>query len=165
MNIRFVALILLLVMFCLSGCSISAAGFETTAPNLPDPAAPGKMVEHIDVCFRPDNPSYTRHYCSETNIQDFLTLLRSLQTNTYPDHQPNLLDGQSYFVITLTYSNDMTQEYYLMGHRYLRTGDNQWREIGTDNAAKFIQFLKDHPADICIDQLHTVPKQNLYEVN
>ncbi len=159
MKIKVVALLLVLAVVALSGCSIAATGLETTVPDSPNTPAPGKMVEHIDITFQPDNPTYTRHYSSEANVRDFLILLRSLQTNEYPDQQPNMLDGQSYFVISLTYANEMTQHYHLMGHRYLRTDNGQWREIGTDNAKKFVQFLEEHPNDVNLNHIRTISEQ------
>ena len=124
--------------------SLSACGRETPPRN---DSAPGRMVRRIEVAFHPANPDFARTYVTQENMNTLLTLLRDMETAQYPESEPDLEGGQSYFSATITFANGQQSIYYLLGHSHLRLGDNPWCIITTDQAMEFIEFLRSHPSD------------------
>lgn len=165
MKIKLLVLLLVFSLFTLSGCGVTNLALTPITSVPVNTSAPRKLVEQLDISFYPDNPCYTRHYYSEENINALLALLRSFQSDNLATCHPKADDGQSYYIINVTYANNLTHQYYLMGHRYLRIGDNHWIEVGTDNAKKFVQFLNEHPNDISINHIQSISDQKLCEIN
>ncbi len=165
MKVKLIVFLLVFFTTSLSGCGLDDMMQTLPLSTSPGFSGPAKLVKQMEISFYPDNPSHARHYSSEENIGALLTLLRSFQTKDTPDRQPNLHDGQSYYTITVTYSNDLTYQYYLLGHRYLRMGNDQWMEIGTANAMKFIHFLDEHPNDASADQIQAILGRQIPQIN
>ena len=136
MKKRILALVMLLsILLC--GC-----GDDTPKS---DSGAPGRMVRRIEV--RPENPEYERVYQTQENMNDLLALLRSMENDTAPDVEPDLHSGQSYYTATVTFANGQQSVYYLLGHTYLRLGDNPWCLIDSSLSRQFVEFIRSHPTD------------------
>ena len=76
-----------------------------------------------------------------------LTLLRSLETQEYPETEPETDGGQTLYTATVTFANGEKSVYRLLGHTYLQLGDDPWCIIGTERSMEFSKFLKEHPSD------------------
>ncbi len=129
-----------------SGCGILDAVLALV-PQAQNPYAPNRMVQYIDVEMVPRNPDFDRHYQGQKNMTALLNLLRSIQTQEIPENEPDLLGGETYYAITATYASGKQQNYYLLGHRALKMGDEPWCVVDGDSAMKFNQFLREHPSD------------------
>lgn len=138
MNRKRIALILVLVLL-LCGCG------NETPPT--DSAGPGRMVRRIEIAIHPEDPHFTRTYVTQENMNELLALLRSMENNKTPEQEPDINGGQSLYTATVTFANGQQSIYYLLGHTYLRLGDNDWCIIGTDLSRKFTDFIREHPSD------------------
>ena len=76
-----------------------------------------------------------------------LALLRSMQTDREPEQTPDLQGGQSYYTATVTFANGQQSVYYLLGHTYLRLGQEDWCVVNGEQAKAFNTFLREHPSD------------------
>ena len=76
-----------------------------------------------------------------------LALLRSMQTDREPEQTPDLEGGQSYYTATVTFANGQQSVYWLLGHTYLRLGDEPWCVITTEQASCFTDFIRTRPSD------------------
>lgn len=112
-----------------------------------DPAGPGKMVQQVAVVLHPADPDFDRLYRSQDTLDELLKLIREMENSNEPESQPDLHDGQSYYAITATYASGESQVYYLLGHRYLKVGDNPWCIITTEQSMRIIGFLQEHPSE------------------
>ena len=139
MNRRYVSLILVLVLL-LTGCGRDIPGIESSS-------GPGRMVRRIEVAIYPEDPDYDRTYVTQENMNALLALLRSMVTLEEPEEEPDLEGGQSYYTATVTFANGQQSRYWMLGHTYLRLGDEDWCIIDTAKARSFIQFLLEHPSD------------------
>ena len=139
MNRRYVSLILVLVLL-LTGCGRDIPGIESSS-------GPGRMVRRIEVAIHPEDPDYDRTYVTQENMNALLALLRSMVTLEEPEEEPDLEGGQSYYTATVTFANGQQSRYWMLGHTYLRLGDEDWCIIDTTKARSFIQFLLEHPSD------------------
>lgn len=139
MNRRYVSLILVLVLL-LTGCGRDIPGIESSS-------GPGRMVRRIEVAIHPQDPDYDRTYVTQENMNALLALLRSMVTLEEPEEEPDLEGGQSYYTATVTFANGQQSRYWMLGHTYLRLGDEDWCVIDTVKARSFIQFLLEHPSD------------------
>lgn len=139
MNRRYVSLILVLVLL-LTGCGRDIPGIESSS-------GPGRMVRRIEVAIHPEDPDYDRTYVTQENMNALLALLRSMVTLEEPEEEPDLEGGQSYYTATVTFANGQQSRYWMLGHTYLRLGDEDWCVIDTVKARSFIQFLLEHPSD------------------
>lgn len=139
MNRRCVSLILVLVLL-LTGCGRDIPGIESSS-------GPGRMVRRIEVAIHPEDPDYDRTYVTQENMNALLALLRSMVTLEEPEEEPDLEGGQSYYTATVTFANGQQSRYWMLGHTYLRLGDEDWCVIDTVKARSFIQFLLEHPSD------------------
>ena len=138
MKKRIFALVMLLsILLC--GC-----GDDTPKS---DSGAPGRMVRRIEVAIQPENPEYDRVYQTQENMNDLLTLLRSMESENVPNQEPDLHDGQSLYTITATFANDQQSVYYVLGHTYLRNSNGDWCIIDRDQSMAFNQFLRERPSD------------------
>lgn len=150
MKKRILALVMILsILLC--GC-----GDDTLKS---DSGAPGRMVRRIEVAIRPENPEYVRVYQTQENMNDLLALLRSMENDTAPDVEPDLHSGQSYYTATVTFANGQQSVYYLLGHTYLRLGQEDWCVVNSEQAKAFNTFLRDHPSDDSPTEPTAVPTE------
>ena len=141
MNRKRTALALLLVLLLtLSACG----GRETTITN---GTGPGRMVRRIEIAIHPADADFVRTYVTQENMNEMLTLLRAMETTDSPDTEPDINGGQSYYTATITFANGEQSVYYLLGHTYLRLGQEDWCVVNSEQAKAFNTFLRDHPSD------------------
>lgn len=143
--IRLLSLMIVLAM--LSGCGIVDKLVAQVAPDETRRSTPGLMVQRIDVSITPTDLDFERHYQTQENLTAVLNVLREMSTADVPEEEPRLGDGQTYYTITATYSGGEQQQYYLLGYRYLKVGDEPWCEISFDSAMGFTRFIKEHQSD------------------
>lgn len=136
-------LALLIAVSTLSGCGLSNLLPDVTTGR----ELPHLMVRTIDVSMSPRDPEFERHYQTQENLTALLNLLREIATSDLPEEEPKLGDGQTYYTVTVTYASGETRDYYIMGYRFLKVGDEPWCEISHDNAMRFTQFIRDHQSD------------------
>ena len=110
-------------------------------------SGPGRMVRRIEVAIHPEDPAFDRTYVTQQNMNELLALLRSMETTDYPETEPDLDGGQSYYTATVTFANGEQSVYYLLGHTYLRLGDDDWCLIDSKLSRQFSEFLHDRPSD------------------
>lgn len=134
-----ISLVLVLVLL-LTGCTQST-------PNIESATGPGRMVRRIEVSIHPQDPTYTRTYVTQENMNELLSILRSMQTDEEPQEEPDVDGGQNLYTATVTFANGQQSVYCLLGHTYLRLGDEDWCIIDTNLARNFSQFILDHPSD------------------
>ena len=134
----------LALILALSVC-LAACGTEPAPPS--DSNAPGRMVRSIEVAIHPEDPDFARTYVTLENMNALLTLLRSMETETEPEQEPDINGGQSLYTATVTFANGQQSIYYLLGHTYLRLGDDDWCVISTDLSKQFTDFIREHPSD------------------
>lgn len=135
----------ILVLLLSLTLALTACGRADT-PHVPG-TGPGRMVRRIEVTLQPEDPDLARTYVTQVNMNDLLALLRSMETQDYPETEPDLQSGQSYYCATVTFSNGEQTVYYLLGHTYLRLGDNPWCLIDSSMSRKFVEFIRAHPSD------------------
>ena len=141
MNRKRTALALLLVLLLtLSACG----GREATITN---GTGPGRMVRRIEIAIHPADADFVRTYVTQENMNEMLTLLRAMETTDYPDTEPDINGGQSYYTATITFANGEQSVYYVLGHTYLRNSDGDWCIIDLDQSMAFNQFLQERPSD------------------
>lgn len=110
-------------------------------------SGPGRMVRRIEVAIHPEDPDFDRTYVTQQNMNELLALLRSMETTDYPETEPDLDGGQSYYTATVTFANGEQSVYYLLGHTYLRLGDDDWCLIDSNLSRQFSEFLHSRPTD------------------
>ena len=138
MNRKRIVLILALLLL-LSGC-----GRDT--PHT-DGTGPGRMVRRIEVAIHPEDPDFARTYVTQENMNELLTLLRSMENDERPETEPDIDGGQILYTATVTFANGEQSIYYLLGHTYLRLGDNPWCLIDSSLSRQFVEFIRSHPTD------------------
>ena len=141
MNRKRTALVLLLILLL----TLTACG-GGDAP-ITDGTGPGRMVRRIEVAIHPADTDFSRTYVTQENMNELLALLRAMETADYPGTEPDLGGGQSYYAATVTFANGEQSVYYLLGHTYLRLGDNPWCLIDSDLSRQFVDFVRSHPTD------------------
>ena len=129
----------LILLLLLTGCNSDAPHSEGTGP--------GRMVRRIEVAIHPEDADFSRTYVTQENMNQLLSLLRAMQTDTAPEQAPDLDGGQSYYTATVTFANGQQSIYYLLGHTYLRLGQEDWCVIDTALSLKFSEFIRSHPSD------------------
>lgn len=149
MKRKILTLLALTAAMCLlSGCGIVNAVLTAIAPNGGvDKAMPHKLVQAIDISATPADGEFDRHYESQRNLTTLLRMLREMETRDYPEEQPDLDDGQSYYTVTATYSCGEEQVYWLLGYRYLKVGDGPWCIVEFERVMDFADYLKRHPSE------------------
>ena len=116
-------------------------------PKPSQSAAPGRMVQRIDVAIHPSDPDYERTYVTLENMNALLGLLREMKTQDYPETTPDPEGGQTLYTATVTYANGEKSVYRLLGHMYLQLGDDPWCIVGTERSMEFSKFILEHPSD------------------
>ena len=134
-------LVLLILALLLS---LTACGDDT---SISTGTGPGRMVRRIEVEIHPEDPSFSRTYVTQENMNDLLTLLRAMSSKNYPEQDPDLGSGQTYYTATVTFANGEQSVYYLLGHTYLRMGRDPWCIIDSDLSFRFNEFLRTRPSD------------------
>ena len=135
-------ILLLLILTLLLGLT-ACGGDEPVATG----TGPGRMVRRIEVCIHPEDDSFSRVYVTQENMNDLLALLRSMSTRNYPETEPDISSGQTYYTATVTYANGEQSVYYLLSHTYLRLGNDPWCLIDSDQSFQFTEFLRTRPSD------------------
>ena len=136
--------IALILTFLLLTLSLSACGED---PPVTNPSGPGRMVRRIEVAIHPQDPAFDRTYVTQENMNELLSLLRSLHTDVEPEQEPDPNDGQNLYTATITFANGQQSVYYLLGRTSLRLGDEPWCVIAPEQAVRFTDFIRAHPSD------------------
>ncbi len=132
---------LLVLTLSLSLCACGGEPKETTNPMA------GRMVKQIEIAIHPEDEAFSRSYVTQENMNALLSLLRGMVTDEAPEEEPDLNGGQSYYTATVTFANGDQSIYYLLGHTYLRLGNDPWCTITTAQSMKFTDFIDQHPSD------------------
>ena len=136
---RKVLALALALMLVLSGCGGDTPHTEGTGP--------GRMVRRIEVAIHPADPDFSRIYVTQENMNELLALLRSMNSEEKPEQTPDLDGGQSYYTATVTFANGQQSVYYLLGHTYLRLGEEDWSVVDTELSLRFVEFIRSHSTD------------------
>lgn len=119
-----------------------------TKPDRPaSSGGPVRMVRRIEVAVSPENPDFTRTYVTQENMNALLTLLRSMENDSVPETEPDPNGGQILYTATVTFANGQQSVYSILGHTYLRLGDNPWCVISVEQSLRFTDFIRQHPSD------------------
>ena len=110
-------------------------------------SALGRMVQRIDVAIHPDDPDYARTYVTQEKMNALLNLLRYMETADFPEVEPDPEGGQTLYTATVTFTDGAQSVYQLLGHTYLKLGDNPWCIVSTERSMKFSRFILEHPSD------------------
>ena len=140
MKIKTIALLLTVLMLALTAC-----GGKPTPTSAG--TGPGRMVRRIEIAIHPADAAFERVYVTQENMNELLGLLRGMENDVKPETEPDIDGGQVLYTATVTFANGEQSVYYLLGHTYLRVGDNPWCVIGTDLSNKFVNFIREHPSD------------------
>ena len=89
--------LILVLMLLLTGCGPSA-------PTIENASGPGRMVRRIEVSIHPEDPAYARTYVTQENMNELLSLLRSMQSDEEPQEEPDPNGGQSLYTATVTFA-------------------------------------------------------------
>lgn len=135
-------ILLLLILTLLLGLT-ACGGDEPVATG----TGPGRMVRRIEIAIHPEDDAFSRIYVTQENMNDLLTLLRAMNTKNYPETDPDIDGGQTYYTATVTYANGEQSIYYLLGHTYLRLGNDPWCLIDNDLSRQFSEFIHTRPSD------------------
>lgn len=110
-------------------------------------SGPGRMVRRIEVAIHPEDADFERVYVTQENMNELLGLLRSMQTDERPETEPDIDGGQTYYTATVTFANGEQSVYYLLGHSYLRLGEEDWCVIDSKLSRKFSEFIRTKLSD------------------
>lgn len=133
-----------LVLSVLLALALCACGDEEPPVSS---SGPGRMVRRIEVAIHPEDPDFDRVYVTQENMNELLALLRSMETDEIPQTEPDLDGGQTYYTATVTFANGEKSEYHLLGHTYLRLGDDDWCIIDPKLSKQFSEFIRTRPTD------------------
>ena len=139
MKRKTIALLLAALMLTLTACG--------GRDPVPAGTGPGRMVRRIEVAIHPEDAAFERVYVTQENMNELLALLRGMENDERPETEPDIDGGQILYTATVTFANGEQSIYCLLGHTYLRLGDDPWCVINTDLSRKFIDFIKEHPTD------------------
>ncbi len=140
MERKILALVLLLTLVL----GLAACGGDSPAPA---GTGPGRMIRRIEIAIHPADAAYERVYVTQENMNELLSLLRSMETDVQPETEPGIDGGQVLYTATITFANGEQNVYYLLGHTYMRLGNNSWCIIDSNLSMKFSEFIRKHPTD------------------
>lgn len=132
-------ILLLLLMLGLTGCADEDPIINSNGP--------GRMVKRIEVTVEPQEESYERTYVTQENMNELLSMLRSMVSGEAPETEPDVDGGQICYTATVTFANGEQSVYYLLGHTYMRLGSDPWCVIDREQSMGFTEFLRTHPSD------------------
>ena len=133
-----------LILSVLLSLSLCACG-EKEPPV--SSSGPGRMVRRIEVAIHPEDEAFDRVYVTQENMNELLSLLRSMETDEAPETEPDIDGGQTYYTATVTFANGEKSVYYLLGHSYLRLGSEDWCVVDPKLSVQFSEFLRTRPSD------------------
>lgn len=137
---KITALVLsVLLIFGLCGCGEKEPPISSSGP--------GRMVRRIEVAIHPEDEAFDRVYVTQENMNELLSLLRSMETDEEPEKEPDIKGGQTYYTATVTFANGEKSVYYLLGHSYLRLGDEDWCVIDSKLSRQFSEFIRTRQSD------------------
>ena len=140
MNRKNIALLLILTLLL----GLTACGGDE--PEVTG-TGPGRMIRRIEIAIHPEDAAYARTYVTQENMNALLALLRSMETQELPEQEPDIDGGQILYTATVTFANGQQSIYYLLGHTYLRTGEDDWCIIDPERSEEFVRYLLAHPTD------------------
>lgn len=139
--LRKITAIVLSVLLLLTLCACSDEEPPVTS------SGPGRMVRRIEVAIHPEDADFDRVYVTQENMNELLSLLRSMETDEEPEQEPDLEGGQTYYTATVTFANGEKSVYHLLGHSYLRLGDEDWCVVDPKLSLQFSEFIRNRPTD------------------
>ena len=132
------------VLFLTLLLGLTACGGDSPAPV---GTGPGRMIRRIEIAIHPADSTFERVYVTQENMNELLSLMRGMETEVQPETEPDINGGQVLYSATITFANGEQSIYYLLGHTYMRLGDNPWCIIDSDLSMKFSEFIREHPTD------------------
>ena len=141
MNRKNIALLLILTLLL----GLTACGGDDE-PEVTG-TGPGRMIRRIEVAIYPEDADYARTYVTQENMNALLNLLRNMETQDYPEIEPDPDGGQTLYTATVIFANGEQSVYRLLGHTYLQLGDDPWCIVGTERSMEFSRFILEHPSD------------------
>ena len=141
MNRKNIALLLILTLLL----GLTACGGDDE-PEITG-TGPGRMIRRIEVAIHPEDADYARTYVTQENMNQVLSMLRAMQTDSRPETEPDIDGGQTLYTVTATFANGEQSVYHLLGHTFLRLGDDDWCVIDPERSEEFVRYLLAHPTD------------------
>lgn len=108
---------------------------------------PGRMIRRIEIAIHPEDADYARTYVTQENMNQVLSMLRAMQTDSRPETEPDIDGGQTLYTVTATFANGEQSVYHLLGHTFLRLGDDDWCVIDPERSEEFVRYLLANPTD------------------
>ena len=140
MNRKNIALLLILTLLL----GLTACGGDE--PEVTG-TGPGRMIRRIEVAIHPEDAAYARTYVTQENMNQVLSMLRAMQTDSRPETEPDINGGQTLYTVTATFANGEQSVYHLLGHTFLRLGGDDWCVIDPERSEEFVRYLLAHPTD------------------
>ena len=141
MNRKNIALLLILTLLL----GLTACGGDDE-PEITG-TGPGRMIRRIEIAIHPEDAAYARTYVTQENMNQVLSMLRAMQTDSRPETEPDIDGGQTLYTVTATFANGEQSVYHLLGHTFLRLGDDDWCVIDPERSEEFVRYLLAHPTD------------------
>ena len=141
MNRKNIALLLILTLLL----GLTACGGDDE-PEITG-TGPGRMIRRIEIAIHPEDAAYARTYVTQENMNQVLSMLRAMQTDSRPETEPDINGGQTLYTVTATFANGEQSVYHLLGHTFLRLGDDDWCVIDPERSEEFVRYLLANPTD------------------
>ena len=141
MNRKNIALLLILTLLL----GLTACGGDDE-PEITG-TGPGRMIRRIEIAIHPEDAAYARTYVTQENMNQVLSMLRAMQTDSRPETEPDIDGGQTLYTVTATFANGEQSVYHLLGHTFLRLGDDDWCVIDPERSEEFVRYLLANPTD------------------
>lgn len=141
MNRKKIALLLILTLLL----GLTACGGDDE-PEITG-TGPGRMIRRIEVAIHPEDAAYARTYVTQENMNQVLSMLRAMQTDSRPETEPDIDGGQTLYTVTATFANGEQSVYHLLGHTFLRLGSDDWCVIDPERSEEFVRYLLANPTD------------------